>query len=66
MARYQVVVVTPFLYAGRQVVPGEVLALTATEALRVTYNRLATWPPDRRGPRPVPPRKKRRRPTEAA
>jgi hypothetical protein len=60
MARYQVVVTRPFVYDGRQVVAGEVLELTATEALRQTYAQRVTWNTHR--PRPVPARKKKRRP----
>jgi hypothetical protein len=63
MARYQVLVVTPFLYAGRQVVAGEVLELTATDALRLVYARRVTWNTTR--PRAVPARRKKRRPVPA-
>jgi hypothetical protein len=61
MARYQVVVTEPFVYDGHQVVTGEVLELTATEALRQIYARRVTW--NTHGPRPVAARRKKRRPS---
>ena len=60
MARYQVVVTQPFVYDGHQVVKGEVLELTATEALRQMYARRVTWNANR------PRRKKRRAAREGA
>ena len=60
MARYRIVVLKPFLYAGRQVVRGEVLEVTAAEALVYTHRgERATWDADQRTV-PVRPRRLRR------